>query len=246
MHPYHSSEDRRQQEGTETRATRHVDVNEALRTHPKDARFLKGGCVLTYVFCLPVYLPTAHRSFSFNVIRQMPRLEMPPKAHKKSNNSHRRRSASWGGNKTIGPWLTSHTRIPSKALPTGPPAQTDDVAHLTAPAAGSEFPPSLQEVINGGGSQGGGGSAASEVGGGRVFGGASGENAPGGHSSAWHASGGHVSGIQSIIEGLVGPETPPPLKGANRRASLVGDSYEEPPEEIAEELMIGEIKVLQT
>ena len=246
MHPYHSSEDKRQKKGTETRAARHVDVKKALLTHPKDARFLKGGCVLTYVFCLPVYLPTAHRSFSFNIIRQMSRLEM----HKKSNHSQGRRPDSVAGNNTIGSWLTSHTRVPPRAQPTTPTAQTDGVDPLTAPADGSDPPPPVQEVINGGGSQGGGGAAAPEVGGGGgilgVFGGASGGHASGRPSSTWHASGGHVSGVPPGIGGFVGPETPPPLKDLNPRASLVDDKYEEPPEEIAGELMIGEIKVRRT
>ena len=247
MHPYHSSEDKRQQQGTETRAARHVDVNKALLTHPKDAGFLKGGGVLTYVFCIPVYMPTAPRSLFFNAIRQMSRREMPSKAHKKSNNSERRRSDSWGGNNIMGPWLTSHIRIPSRAQPTALSAQNDDVDPLNTPAAGSDFPSPLQEVINGGGSQGGGRPVPSEVGdGGRTLGGlggASGEPSSEGPSSAWHASGGHVSEAPPRIGELVGLETPPPLTDLNRRASLVDDNYEEPPEGIAEELMIGEIKV---
>ena len=176
----------------------------------------------------------------------MSRLE-PPKAQKKSSHPQRRRSDSWGRSNTISSRLTSHTRVPSRVQPTAPTSQTDDVDLLTAPTAGSDFPPSLQEITNGGGSQGGGEPAASEGGGGGgilgVFGGASGGPSSGGSSSAMHASEVHVSGVPPRIGKLVAPEIPPPLKDLNRRANLVDDK---PPEEMADELMIGEIKVLQT
>lgn len=47
------------------------------------------------------------------------------------------------------------------------------------------------------------------------------------------------------VDGVIAPpvETPPPVRGIQRRASLVKEQTEEQPEAIEQQLMIGEIKV---
>ena len=67
--------------------------------------------------------------------------------------------------------------------------------------------------------------------------------ASGGHRSAARAQGAAAS--RPSMGGVPYPETPPPLRGAERRASLVGHDVveDDPKERIAPELMIGEIQV---
>lgn len=75
---------------------------------------------------------------------------------------------------------------------------------------------------------------------------------PGGGGAGMHAN--IAINVPHLDDGVPAPaavvggaavfplETPPPLRGVQRRASLVTE-VEDPPEEIAQELMIGEIKV---
>ena len=156
----------------------------------------------------------------------MSRLEITQKP-KKSNPSHHRISGDSGQK---GTWLSSHTRTPSRAQPTASAihAATElGVPPITAPGA-----PETSNRLSGGASSHGSGVLAA-LGLGGIQGSHGTEAAP------------EVGGLAAPgVVGLAAPETPPPLKGHTRRASLVNNDVEEDPaKDIEQDLMIGEIKV---
>ena len=130
---------------------------------------------------------------------------------KKSNPSPQRISVDSGQKST---WLSSHTRTPSRVQPTASAihAATElGLPPITAPGA-----PETSNRLSGGASSHGSGVLAA-------------------------LGFGHETEAAPGVGGLATPETPPPLKGHNRRASLVNNTVEEDPAK--EDLMIGEIKV---
>lgn len=69
--------------------------------------------------------------------------------------------------------------------------------------------------------------------------------APGDSRSAAGRARGAPPPLQQSLDGVPNPDTPPPLRGIQRRGSLVSQDApeDEPKEQIEPELMIGEIQV---